>query len=86
MKKLKQNLDFMYNHCTACNETATPDSGIAFVANEPLYFNGHSLDVDVCMKTGNNLSPVNLNVIPPSSDVASSVVESIVNSVDNKEI
>lgn len=85
MKKLKQNCDFMHSTC-ACNETASPNDGIVFVLNEPLFFNGHSLDVDVCMKTGTNLSAVNMNVITPSSDVALETANAVVNKLNNDVI
>ena len=84
MKKLKLNLDYLRNTKCATNETATPNDGITFVRNEPLAFNGHSLDVDVCMKTGANLSAVNMNVITPSACDASSIAETILNNVDKK--
>ena len=85
MKKLKLNLDYLRNTKCATNETATPNDGITFVRNEPLNFNGHSLDVDVCMKTGANLSAVNMNVITPSACDASSIAESIVTSLDKNK-
>lgn len=85
MKKLKQNLAFLHNDNYARNATPSPNDGIVLVNNEPLPFNGHSLDVDVCMKTGTNLSPVNMNVITPSNDVASEIASSIVNNL-NKDM
>ena len=85
MKKLKLNLDYLHNTNVATNETASAIDGIVFVRNEPLAFNGHSLDVDVCMKTGANLSAVNMNVITPSASDASSIAESIVTSLDKNK-
>ena len=84
MKKLKLNLDYLHNRNVATNETASATDGITFVRNEPLPFNGHSLDVDVCMKTGTNLSEVSMNVITPSACDASSIAETILNNVDKK--
>ena len=85
MKKLKLNLDYLHNRNVATNETASATDGIVFVRNEPLNFNGHSLDVDVCMKTGANLSAVNMNVITPSTSDASSIAESIVTHLDKNK-
>lgn len=85
MKKLKLNLDYLSNTKCATNETATPNDGIAFVRNVPLSFNGHSLDVDVCLKTGNNLGMVNMNVITPSPSDVSDYVESVVKKVDAQQ-
>ena len=82
MKKLKLNLDYLHNTNVACNETPSATDGIVFVPNEPLPFNGHSLDVDVCMKTGVNLGQVNMNVITPSPSDASSIAESLVKNID----
>ena len=82
MKKVKQNIDFMVAK-SATNETASPSFGVVFVRNEPLPFNGHSLDVDVCMKTGVNLSPVNMNVITSSNDNVSEHIQTLVNHLEN---